>query len=241
MSSTQKKRLEEYARSVGQPVHQIAVGLEQALWESGPNPMTDFADGLEFEGKPMMSPEAQARWEGLGRFRDALAAFLSGKDAAFIGGVAVRSYAGKFRMPLRPTGDFDLLVSEGFLKELTAYLEKQGAVLDSTDEDCYFFYVQPLKFHLDVMTARSPLMKEALATATGANFQGHALKLVTPQVLVAMKVKAHSERRNAAKKAIDRSDVLGLIQSGAASEEEVRKVLARVSPDLLSEFDAILS
>jgi len=237
-----KTRRAQVAREAGISRRQVAVGLEEALWESGPNPLTEFADALQFEGKPMMPPDVQARWEDLGRFREALTAFLSGKNSvAFIGGVAVRSYGGILRMPLRPTGDFDLLVDDALLKELTKFLETQGAVLDSTDEDTYFFYIKALSFHLDVTTARTPFMEECLATAKGAKFQERKLRIVTPTALVAMKVKAFSERRNPAKKEIDRKDVCGLLEAGATTEEAVREFLAKHRPDLLPTLAEILA
>ena len=94
------------ARALGRTEDQVACGLEVALWEAGPNPVTEFADALQFEGKPKMSATQQEKWEALGRLRDDLTKFLEGKNAAFIGGVAVRSYGGR----TAATVGFDVLV-----------------------------------------------------------------------------------------------------------------------------------
>jgi hypothetical protein len=235
-----KGRSKTGPRVKGMPDRQVAVGLEGALWESGPNHLTDFADALQFEGKPAMSPENSARWEALGRFREALTLFLAGKNAAFIGGVAVRSYGGSLRLPMRPTGDYDLLIDDELLKQMTKFLEGQGGVLDSTDEDTYFFYLKPADLHIDVRTARQPFDRLALSRAKGATFEERKLKIVIPPVLAAMKVKAWSERRDLEKKAIDANDVRGLIGRRIALESEVRDLLLKYYPDLVANLDEIL-
>lgn len=237
MSPVQKQRLEEYARSLGKPVHQVAVGLDRALWEAGPNPVTDFADALECEGKYQMPPKEKEQWEALGRFREALTTFLEGKNAAFIGGVAVRTYGGR----LTATVDFDLLIERSSLKEMTALLESQGGVLKGTVESTYSFFMEPCALDFDLRVAESPLDKEALATANPAPFKGHMLRIVRPGLLTSMKVKAYSERKGQPQGAQDRDDVRGLIRCGATTEPEIREILTRFRPDLLRELDEILS
>ena len=238
MSPNQNQRLEEDARSLGKPVHQVAVGLDRALWEAGPNPVTDFADALEFEGKPVMPPETRQGWEALGRFRDALTQFLVGKSAAFIGGVAVRSYGGRTGATL----DFDILIDPALLQEVTSFLKREGAQLFGTVEATYTFHLKPSNTDVDMRVAVSPLDREALATAKEASFRDRKLQIVRPAPLAAMKLKAYSERKDdPIKGGIDRSDVLGLIRSGATSEQEVREILVRFRPDLLRELDEILA
>jgi len=56
-----------------------------------------------------------------------------------------------------------------------------------------------------------------------------------------MKVKDCSERKHDPQGKVDRSDVRGLLRVGAATEHEVRQMLKKVRPDLLSELDEILS
>ena len=129
------RRRAELARAIGRTERQVACGLEDALWEGGPNPITDFADALEFEGKPKMPSDKQDKWEALGRFREELTKYLAGKNAAFIGGVAVRSYGGR----TAATIDFDVLVDPKLLKMTTRFLEGQGGSLLGTLENTYAF------------------------------------------------------------------------------------------------------
>ncbi len=217
--------------------HQVAVGLETALWESGPNHLTEFADTLEFEGKPQMPPHKKEQWDALGRFRDHLTLFLVGKKAAFIGGVAVRSYGGR----VGATTDYDLLVEEGFLKPVTSFLLKETGDLKGSVEDTYLFHIASCALDIDIRVARSPLDKEALAKAKAATFMGRKLKVVRPAHLAAMKVKAFRERKEGKKGRLDREDVQGLVDSGATDVVEIQEVLKRRRPDLLSELDEILA
>ena len=237
MSPSQRAKLEACARSLGIGPHQLAVGLKQALWEAGPNPVTDFADALVTEGKPPMPPQKKEEWEALRRFRDSLTQFLSGKPAAFIGGIAVRSFGGR----AGATIDYDLLIEPGFLQEATAFLEQQGGELRGTAENTYLFHIAPCAISIDLRVARTPLDQEAFETAQVATFMDRKLKVVSPASLAAMKVKAYSERKdNPVKGPLDKSDVQGLIACGAASESEVRDILNRHRPDLLPTLGEIL-
>jgi hypothetical protein len=218
------------------PVHQVVVGLEQALWEAGPNPVTDFADALEFEGRHQMPPDEKKQWDALGRFRDALTEFLVGKDAAFIGGVAVRSYGGR----RTATVDFDFLVAPALLKEVTSFLGGQGGLLKSTVESTYSFHVEPCRLDVDVRLAESALDKEALKTAGDSRFKGRKLRIVRPEFLPTMKVKAYSERKGQPEGDQDRKDVQGLVGVGSTSPEAIREILKRHRPDLAAELDEIL-
>ncbi len=230
------KKAAALARAVGKPVHQVCVGLETALWEAGPNHVTEFADALQFEGKPVIPPEKKAKWEALGRFREELTKFLVGKDAAFIGGVAVRSYGGR----TAATVDYDLLIAPELLKEVTRFLESQGGDLQGTVEHTYCFHIKGADLPMDVRVARSPLDQVALSTSKRASFEGRKLRLVRPAALGAMKVKAYSERKGRPQGRRDREDVRGLIEVGAAEEEEIRQLLEKHRPDLLPELDEIL-
>lgn len=211
------------------------VGLGQALDEMGPNHLTEFADALEIEGYPKKDEGRFPMWESIGKFRNAMTGFLQGKDHAFIGGVAVRSYAAR----TVPTGDYDVLIDPKHLKEFTSFLEGEGAKLVGTAEDTYSFRVVPLQFDFDLRVARSTLDREALAQAKTARYGDKKLRIVTPEYLAAMKVKAYSERKHSAKGKLDASDVLGLLDVGATASEKIREVLEKHRPDLTSDLHEI--
>jgi len=224
------------ALALGRTEDQVACRLEEALWEAGPNHLTDFADALEFEGKPKVSEDKKKKWEALRRFREEMTKFLEKKDAAFIGGVAVRSYGGR----TTPTIDYDVLVAPKLLKSMTAFLEGQSGSLKGTVENTYMFHLKEPDLRLDVRVARSPLDEEALSTAKKSTFEGRKLGIVNPRALAAMKVKAYSERKELPPGAQVRADVRGLIDVGATTDAEIRKLLKKHRPDLLSELDEIL-
>jgi hypothetical protein len=136
--------------------------------------------------------------------------------------------------------DYDVMIDIAHLKELTAFLEKQGAVLKSTVEDTYSFRVEPLKFDFDLRVARSSMDREALDRAKGATFGGRRLRIVTPDYLAAMKVKAYGERKGSEKGELDASDVLGLVGVGATTSGAVESILKKHRPDLMAELDEIL-
>ena len=235
---TPDRKLREYAESLGMAPHQVATGLARALWEAGPNEITDFADALEFEGKHVMTEMEQNQWEALRGFRSALTEYLSGKNAAFIGGVAVRSYGGR----TGATFDYDVMIEPSLLQDTTTFLEGQGAALRSTVEHTYTFHVSPCDVDLDVRVAKTPLDQEGLAKAKGATFQNRRLKVVLPSHLACMKVKSYSERKtDPVKGPLDRNDVRGLVRCGATSPDEIRDVLRRHRPDLLRELEEILA
>src|SRR6185436_1119064 len=162
---THRKRA-SVARAIGRTEHQVACGLEVALWEAGPNPVTDFADALQFEGKPKMAKDKQDKWEALRGFRDALTRFLVGKNAAFIGGVAVRSYGGR----TAATVDFDVLIDPKLLRGMTTFLEGEGGSLMGTVENTYSFHLKGPGIDLDVRVAKGSLDEAALAGAKPATF-----------------------------------------------------------------------
>jgi hypothetical protein len=231
------RKLAAVARAIGRTQAQVACGLEVALREAGPNPVTDFADALQFEGKPKMPSDKQEKWEALGRFRDALTKFLEGKNAAFIGGVAVRSYGAR----TAATVDFDVLVEPKLLQGMTKFLEGQGGTLVGTVENTYSFNLKGPAMDLDVRVAKGALDETSLAGAKPASFQGRKLKIVLAKALAAMKVKAYSERKHQAQGKVDREDVRGLLKVGATTELEVRQLLKKHRPDLLAELDEILA
>ena len=199
--------------------------------------MTDFADALQFEGKPEMPADKQKRWEALGRFRDDLTKFIERKNAAFIGGVAVRSYGGR----TAATVDFDVLVVPKLFQGMKRFLEGNGATLSGTVENAFSFNLKGLDLDVEVRIAKGPLDEAALGGAKPAKFQGRKLKIVLAKALTAMKVKAYSERKNHPQGKVDRDDVRGLLRVGATTELEVRQMLKKYRPDLLSELEEILS
>jgi hypothetical protein len=231
------RKLLEVAHATGRTTRQVACGLEDALWEAGPNPITDFADALEFEGKPKMASDKEDRWKALGKFREALTEYLSGKNAAFVGGVAVRSYGGRTGATL----DMDILIDPKLLKETTRFLEKEGGSLTGSEENSYHFRIKDPDLDVDVRVAKGSLDEAALGGAKRACFQGRKLKIVLPGDLAAMKVKAYSERKETPQGKVDREDVLGLLRVGATTEQDVRRILKKYRPDLLPQFEEILN
>jgi len=202
----------------------------------GPNHATEFADALEIEGYPKPKGGYYPVWESIGKFREALVDFLAGKEHAFIGGLAVRSYGAREG----PTKDYDVMVDAAHLKELTEFLDREGAALKGTVADTYQFRVDALKFDFDLRVARSALDREALNMAKGATFGGRRLRIVTPEHLAAMKVKAYSERKESEKGRTDAADVRGLIEAARTTEEAVRKILEKHRPDLVPELEEIV-
>lgn len=212
------------------------VGLEEALSEMGPNHATEFADALVIEGHPKPEKGHFPLWESIGKFREALVDFLEGTTHAIIGGVAVRSYGAREG----PTKDYDVMVDSGHLKAMTAFLVAQGAVLNSSVEDTYMFRVEALGFDFDVRVATSPMDREALAASAGGTFEGRKLRIVTPDYLAAMKVKAFSERKDSEKGMLDAADVRGLVRVGKTDRKAIESILRKHRPDLLPELAEIL-
>jgi hypothetical protein len=210
-------------------------GFAQALDEMGPNHLTEFADELEVEGYPKPQKGHFPMWEEFGAFRERLADFMVGKDLAFAGGVAVRTYGAR----RGPTEDYDILAGRAHYKDLWKFLEGEGFQYVGSVESTDLMKQRDLGFELDILIADNPLYQEAMAGARSARWRGRTLKLVDPDHLAAMKVKAYAERRDDEKKAQDRRDVVSLL-SKEADAERVREVLARLLPKLLPAFDEIL-
>lgn len=235
-------RIDEILRELGRELEPHPIEFENALDEMGPNHLTEFADSLA----ATLDDQAACRLdrgfsmitESLGRFREALVDFLQARRHAFAGGVAVRTY----RARVGPTEDYDFLIDPVHMPEFMDFMEKQGAILQGTSDDTFFFSLKydTHAFHVDVMEARSPLCKEALDAATPVSYQGRRLRLVTADHLAAMKVKAYQERRDAVKRRTDRADVLGLLATGKGTADKVRDILNRRRPDLLPVLEEIL-
>ncbi len=211
-------------------------GLAQALAEMGPNELTELADELQIDGFDRPAGGFFPMWQSIGAFRDDLVHFLSGKRHAFIGGVAARSYGAREG----PTFDYDIMIATDVLQDVNAFLEKNGAVLKGTVEDTCMYRVTSLAFDVDVRVARSGLDRAALDAAKPATYRDTRLGIVMPVHLAAMKVKAFSERADSDKGRNDRLDIIGLIRTGATTEEAIRDVLQAHRPDLLTTLERML-
>ncbi len=169
-------------------------------------------------------------WDSIGQFRDDVTSFLQAKDHAFVGGVAVRSYAARSV----PTKDYDVMIDPHHLQEFTRFLEGKGAKLMGTVEATYSFRIVPLEFDFDLRIAQSSLDREALSNGKTATYAGKKLGIVAPEVLAAMKVKAYSERKNTDEGKQDASDVRGLVKVGATTRERIRVLHEKHRPDRLA-------
>lgn len=227
------KRLCEVYRVETEPYE---IGLEQALDEMGPNHLTEFADALEIEGHPKPPGGHFPMWEAIGTFRQQLADFMVGRDAAFAGGVMVRSYGAR----LGPTFDYDVLTALDHLKELWKFLEDRDFEYVGSWESVDKLRHREMRLDVDILIADNPLYKEALATARPASWQGRKLKIVEKDHGAAMKVKAYAERRDEEKKKLDAHDFAGLLKQGA-DVEQVRDILQRLAPKFLPALEEILA
>ena len=121
------------------------------------------------------------------------------------------------------------------------FLADEGAEVAGSIEETYLYTFPWVKPDLDVRLARSPLHREALASvAEKPAGRGKKLNVVEPDHLVAMKVKAYSERKKLPKGEQDRKDIVQLIRQKLANEGTVRAILAKHRPDLAPELDEIL-
>ena len=231
-----RELLDLLSRGLGIEPEPRPIGLHQALDEMGPNHLTELADELVIEGHPKPPEGFFPMWADLGAFRDQLTDLMVGKEIAFVGGVAVRSYGAR----RGPTEDYDLLVALGHQKELWAFLDRLQFHYVGPFEIADKFAQKAMEFELDVMRADDPLHTEALASAQSSTWRGKILKIVNKDHLTAMKVKAFGSRHEDAKKARDRRDVIGLLSVGADAEK-VRDILSRLAPEFLPALDEILT
>lgn len=211
------------------------VGLLRALDEMGPNHLTEFADELEIEGRPKPPGGYFPMWESIGTFREKLTDLMVGKEMAFAGGVAVRSYGAR----PGPTGDYDILTSLADEKLLWPFLLELGFMHRGPFGDADKFTHKEMGFDVDVLRASSPLYREALAMARPSTWRGRKLKIVSHDHLAAMKVKGYAERLGEKKREIDRKDFLGLLKTGA-EVERVKDILQRLAPEFLPALNELL-
>ncbi|MBI4566068.1 MAG: hypothetical protein HY716_15385 [Planctomycetes bacterium] len=205
--------------------------LEATLIEMGRHPLLDLADELSGEAEERMREEGDS-----GPFIERLAEFLQGKNHALIGGLGVRAYVRQ-----RPTLDFDVMIDPKHWTEMRRFLVREGADSAGSVEDTYLFRFERFKLGLDVRLARSPLDQDALRNTEARPFKRWKLRIVKPNHLAAMKVKAFSERKGSPQGDQDRQDVLRLIETGKASRQGVRAVLKKHRPDLLAEFESFFA
>src|SRR5262245_48332870 len=93
------------------------------------------------------------------------------------------------------------------------------------------------KMGLDVRLAKSPLDQEALLNYVERPFKRWKLRVVKPDSLVAMKLKAYSERRGSPQGDQDRRDVLHLVSGKHATDKRARSILKKHRPELISVLD----
>ncbi len=207
----------------------LSAFLERTLLEMSRNPLIELADNLARDADIRSKEEGDA-----GPFLEALAEFLQGRQFAIIGGVAVRSYVRD-----RPTLDFDLMISDAEWPDLVRFLSEHGAESAGSVEDTFLYTFGDFKLDLDIRIARSDLDREALGAVVTRRFKKWILRVVKPDHLAAMKLKAHSERKGTRKGDRDRNDVLDLL-AGHASEAALRELLGRHRPDLIAVLEEVL-
>lgn len=211
-------------------VPQAEGDLERSIVEMTYNALIALADELSGEGALRRREEGDA-----GPFLGRLIEFLQGIDHAVCGELAMRAYLRE-----RPTLDFDVLVSEGAWEAVKDFVSREGLELLSTAEDIYSYAVPGSRVGLDVLVARSPLWKAALADSIERKVFGRTVRVLKPDFLAVLKVKSYGERKGLPGGDADRADILRLIGKGLALEGAVRDILRRYRPDLLPELDEVL-
>ncbi len=211
--------MEQDLSSLAQPKH-----LELTLLEMSHNAVIELADRVA---------ERPTREGDAGPFLERFAAFLQGETFALIGGVAVRAY-----LRDRPTMDLDVMIDEAHWDAMRRFLHQENADSTATVEDTYCYNIPGTELLLDVRLARSPLDRDALAHFVVGRYKRWQLRVVQPNHLVAMKVKAYAERKGTRKGRRDRDDILDLL-GDRASAEVVRDLLLAHRPDLVELFDRI--
>lgn len=204
--------------------------LEHSIYEMTRHPLLELADELSGEAELRRKEEGDA-----GPFIDRLAKFLQGKEHGIIGGLGVRAH-----IRLRPTDDFDIMIDTKHWNEMKEFVRQEGLEHEFSIESTHKYKVPATRMELDVRLAESPLDKEALQNVFERPYHGMPLRVVKANHLVAMKVKAYSERKEYPGGRQDRTDVLDLLKLGKADEQAVRAILKKHRPDLLPELDEIL-
>ncbi|MBI4612698.1 MAG: hypothetical protein HY720_03725 [Planctomycetes bacterium] len=205
--------------------------LEASLIEMTRHPLLVLADELSGEAQMRREDEGDP-----GPFIERLVDFLQGRGHAIIGGLAVRAY-----VRIRPTNDFDVMMSPENWDAIRSFLAAEDAECSSSVEETYLYTFRSFKLDLDVRLARSPLDRAALDHTEARAYRGRTLAVVEANYLAAMKVKAYSERKELPKGEQDSKDVRRLIRANKADEKAVRAILARHRPDLLPELGEILA
>lgn len=204
--------------------------LERTLLEMSRHPLIELADSLASEGEVRFREEGDA-----GPFLESLAEFLQGKEAAIIGGVAVRAFVRG-----RPTMDLDVMIDERHWSEMASFLAKQGARSTGCIEDTLLYDFAEFRLDLEVRVAKSDLDRAALRTLLSRRSKQWMLHIVQPDYLAAMKVKAYGDRKGTAKGDQDRRDVQRLV-AGPTHASAVRVILQTHRQDLLATLEEILS
>lgn len=205
--------------------------LERSIEEMSYHPILAIADELSGEAEVRRTEEGDP-----GPFLARLITFLERIDHAISGGLAVRTYLRE-----RPTLDFDVLISEDAWEPTRAFASREGLQLRSAAEDIYSFGVPGTKMEFDVLVARSPLWKAALASTVKRKVFGTSVRVLKPDALAAMKVKSYSERKGLPPGDADKMDIRRLVEKGLARPGAVRGILRRHRPDLLPTLDEILA
>ncbi len=198
--------------------------LEITFLEMSQNAVIDLADRVA---------ERPSREGDAGPFLERFAAFLQGKRFALIGGVAVRAY-----LRDRPTMDLDVMIDEAHWDAIRRFLHEERAESNATVENTYCYNIPGTELLLDVRLARSLLDREALAHFVAGRYKRWQLRVVQPNHLVAMKVKAYADRKGTRKGRRDRDDILDLL-ADRASADAVRQILLTHRPDLVELFDQV--
>jgi hypothetical protein len=197
----------------------------------GRNSLIELADALSGE------EEVRKREEGdSGPFLGRLAEFLENRVHGIIGGLGVRAYVRE-----RPTMDFDVMIDSKEWASIKQFLVREGAELQGTLEETRMYTFQAFRMELDIRVAKSSLDQESLRHTKIRSYKKWKLRVVEPDYLAAMKVKAYSERKELPQGKQDRSDVRRLIDEKHARDRSIRTILKKHRPDLVPALDEILS
>ena len=169
----------------------------------------------------------------------ALLRAIPGIPYALIGGGAVSLYSGGRRTISR--NDLDLLVNDTAVEFLSAAMRNQGFTFlrhNEFDGKNWLVFVYGAEHRtatqeVDIAIANDPLSRQGISAARTMSFDGVAVNVVAPEVLLTMKIIAGREK--------DHRDILYVLKSvDAGVIPQARKLVMRHAEDRVEEFDQLV-